>query len=112
MKNNTKGSVSVFRFEDNESYTMADLLYVNSQHNSIERMYKFLQVYYQYTLNTNHKKTAIEVVRESKIDMNILRIMKKNNYLDEKGNWILNSQPSKADAVFLRLKLKNKNQDI
>ena len=105
---NIKGSVSVFRFEDNNSYTMADLLYVNSQHNSIERMYKFLQVYYQYTLNPKHNKTSIEVVKDSKIDMNILRIMKKNNYLDDKGNWILNSQPSKADAVFLRLQLKNK----
>lgn len=106
---NKKGSVAVFRFEDNNSYTMADLLYVNSQHNSIERMYKFLKVYYQYTLNPNHKKTAIDVVKDCNIDMNILRIMKKDKYLDEKGNWLLSSQPSKADAVFLRLQLKNKD---
>lgn len=107
-KHNTKGNVSVFRFEDNEIYTMKDLLYVNSQHKSIEKMYNFLQVFYQWNLNNIHKKTAMEVVKDAQIDMNIIRIMKANKYLDNKCNWILETQPSKADAVFLRIKLKNK----
>lgn len=107
-KYNKKGNVSIFRFDDNETYRMADLLYVNSQHNSIERMYKFLQVFYQWNLNINHDKTAIQVVKDAKIDMNILRIMKKHNYIDDKCNWLFNNQPSKADALFLRLKLKNR----
>lgn len=107
-KNHKSGNVSVLRFNDNEKYTMADLLYVNSQHNSIDRMYRFLQVFYQWTLNKNHIKTAIQVVKDSNVDMNIIRIMKKEKYLDEKCNWILENQPSKADAVYLRLKLKKK----
>ena len=109
-KNNTKGNTSVLRFEDNEVYKMADLLYVNSQHNSIERMYKFLQVFYQWTLNNSHKKTALEVVKDSKVDTNIIRIMKKNKYIDSKYTWLFDNQPSKADAVFLRLKLKNNKE--
>lgn len=106
-KTNTNGNVSVFRFEDNKNYTMADLLYVNSQHNSIERMYNFLQVFYQWTKNKVHEKTAIQVVKDSKINFNILRVMKKHSYIDESNNWLINSMPSKADAVFLRMELRN-----
>lgn len=107
---NKNGSKSIFRFEDNEIYSMKDLLYVNSQGKAIERLYFFLQSFYSWTLNKNHKKTLKEVVKDGKIDNHIISILKKYNYIDSDNNWLQKTQPSKADAVFIRLKLRDKNK--
>jgi len=110
---NTSGNVSIFRFTDKkDNFSMADLLYVNSQHKAIEKMYRFLHVFYLWsqTPKENHIKTAIKVVKDAKIDMHILSKMKEHNYINEDYKWKLKGKPSKADAVFLRLELRQKRK--
>lgn len=109
-KTNKIGSVSVFRFKDDEKYTMKDLLYVNSQHNSIEKMYKYLYVLYSWSLNLEHKKSITQLTKDYKMDLKVIGLLKKYKYIDDNFKWLPKTQPSKADAVFLRLKLKNKNK--
>lgn len=85
-------------------YTIEDVMYVHSFHTKIVSLYQFLRNYFEWS-NSKSVVSYTEFRKKHKADSHLLPIMKQYGYSDDESKW-KREYPTKADAVFLQLKIR------
>ena len=106
-KSGKKGSKSELSINTKEVFTIEDLTYAYGYQKTIETLYRKLLALWQRSQNERHNQSYTVWARKHKLDNRLMPIMKQYGYCDSNSEWALDSLPSKADAVFLAIKLRN-----
>lgn len=101
------GSVSKTSVAVDEIFSMDDLLYVFGYKTTIENLYNKLLTFYARNKQETHYKTYKEWAEKNKVDFRLMPVMKIYGYAGDDLNWLPEKPPSRGDAVFLQLKIRN-----
>lgn len=107
-KTGVTGSVAVLSIETKELYTINDLAYVYAYSQKIDHLYKKLLRLYERSQRKVHVESYTQWSKRNKIDTRLMPSMKLAGYCNNSCEWTLPSLPSKSDAIFLQLKIRNR----
>ena len=106
----TKGSVAQLSIKNNELYTFNDISYVFSYTETINTLYEKLRALYDRSQNKTHHLSYKKWCAKNKVDTRLMPIMKHYSYCNQNCDWDFETPPSKADAIFLQLKIRESYQ--
>jgi|GEM_PF-6947750 len=104
----TAGNVGQISITTNDLFIMNDLAYVFSFHKKIDDLYEKLRLFYLRSKSKTPRDTYTEWSKKNKLDTRLMPLMKHYGFCDNAGAWNFETPPSKADAIFLQLKIRDK----
>jgi hypothetical protein len=109
-KTGTTGSTPKLSIKYEGSFTIEELMYVHSYHNTIENLYKKLRLLHLRAKSKN-SESYTKWAAKNKIDNRLSVVMKSFGFMNQFQEWNLSKLPSKADAVFLQLQIRQSYKD-
>lgn len=101
------GSVSSTTIKIKEVFTLDDLMYSFGYKGTIEKLYQKLLLLYGRSTRKENYGGYREWATKNKVDTRLMPIMKQYGYAGSDCDWLPEKPPSRGDAVFLQLKIRN-----
>lgn len=108
-KSNRRDTLGTLSISIDESFSLDDLFYVASRTKSINFLQERLFNIYEWTYSKK-TKSYTAMAKFNAVPFSLMPLLKTLGYCDSNCNWIINNHPTKADAVFIALKLRDYNR--